>query len=187
MVPFAFRKGYSIHSKKTMEKQFTATVYILENDRVLLIYHKKMGKWLPPGGHMHQNELPAEAAKREALEETGLHIEIIPQENIWIKRWNASSIERPYLCLLEEIPAYGTSPAHQHIDFIYVGRPSGGEEIPHLAEVDSMRWFTAEEVQALTPDVEIFVETQETIAHLLKQAHIDTQDRKWQIQTRLAP
>ena len=57
-----------------MKRQFTATVYILEKDKVLLIHHRKLQKWLPPGGHMDPNETPAEAACREAFEETGLKI-----------------------------------------------------------------------------------------------------------------
>src|SRR5438309_1914918 len=98
-----------------MKKEFTATVYIIENQKVLLIYHHKLQKWLPPGGHIEENETPPEAAKREALEETGYEIEFIIQENVWIKQLNASSFERPYLCLLEEIPAYKDKEAHQHM------------------------------------------------------------------------
>jgi 8-oxo-dGTP pyrophosphatase MutT (NUDIX family) len=145
----------------TIEKHFTATAYIIDEGRVLLIPHPKLGKWLPAGGHVELNETPPECARREALEETGLKIELIPQENIWITEWNASSFERPYLCLLENIPAHGDKPAHQHMDFIYVAKPLGG----HL--VAEARWFSIEEIEALSDDVEIFVETKQTIRHLL--------------------
>src|SRR5262249_11388560 len=101
----------------TMIRQFTAAVYIFEYPRVLLIHHRKFNKWLPPGGHLEPNELPSEGVCREALEETGLEIELISQDNVKIERWNAVSLPRPYLCLLEEIPAYGEEPAHQHVDF----------------------------------------------------------------------
>lgn len=150
-----------------MEKQFTASVYIIDKQKTLLIFHRKLKKWLSPGGHIEPNETPPEAAKREALEETGLEIEFIPQENIWINRWNANSFERPYLCLLEEIPAYGDKAAHQHIDFIYVAKAIGGKELCNHNEVDGMRWFTLEEVDALVPDQEIFAETQQVIRALL--------------------
>lgn len=144
-----------------MDREFTATVYIIENEHVLLIFHKKLAKWLPPGGHMEANETPPETARREVLEETGLEIEFITQENVWIDRWNAKSIERPYLCLLEEIPQYRDRPAHQHIDFVYVGRPTGG--IKH----DDAKWFTLEDVEAMEGDEDIFEETRHTIRHLL--------------------
>jgi ADP-ribose pyrophosphatase YjhB (NUDIX family) len=150
-----------------MEKQFTATAYIIDRQEALLIYHLKLGKWLPPGGHMDPNELPSEAARREAKEETGLDIEFLRQENIWVNRWNANSFERPYMCLLEEIPAWADKPAHQHIDFIYAARPAGGEIIHNAAETGGVRWFTLKEIEELESDVMIYHETKEVLRHLL--------------------
>lgn len=150
-----------------MERQFTATAYVIQQQRVLLILHRKLKKWLPPGGHMSTNETPPEAARREVFEETGLHIEFISQENIWIERWNANSFERPFLCLLEEIPSFGNTPAHQHIDFIYLARPIGGIEQHCQDEVDGMRWFSIDEIDELVPDKDIFAETQQVIRSIL--------------------
>jgi 8-oxo-dGTP pyrophosphatase MutT (NUDIX family) len=150
-----------------MERQFTATVYIIEQERVLLIFHKKMQKWLPPGGHLDPNETPPDGARREALEETGLELELIPQEQIWIDRWNAKSFERPYMCLLEEIPAYHDKPAHQHMDLIYLARPIGGKAEHNQQEVEGMRWFSLVDLAQLIPDQEIFEETLITIRNIL--------------------
>lgn len=150
-----------------MLRQFTATVYIIDNHRALLIYHRKMNKWLPPGGHLEPNELPSEGAIREAMEETGLKIALIPQENVWIDRWNAKSFERPYLCLLEEIPARGDQPAHQHIDMIYVGKPVGGAEAINEGETGGLRWFSLEEIETLASDIEIYEETRQTLRKIL--------------------
>lgn len=148
-----------------MNKQLVATIYIVDQaERVLLIYHKKLKKWLPPGGHINPNESPPEAAVREASEETGLDVALLFQENVWIKSWNASSIPRPFLCLLEEIPAYKDEPAHQHMDMIYVGRPVGGIEKHQPKEVQEMRWFTSDELLKLKPEEEIFAETLDVIA-----------------------
>lgn len=152
----------------TMKRQFTATCHVIENDKVLLIFHKKHKKWLPPGGHMEPNETPPEAAKREVLEETGLEVALIPQENITISHYNAKSFERPYLCLLEDIPAHGGQEAHQHMDFIYLAYPIGGELLLNSCETDGLRWFTKEEVLALREDIDIFKDTQEIISHILK-------------------
>lgn len=143
-----------------MEKHFTATAYILDQNKILLIQHPKLGKWLPPGGHLEENETPPECAKRETLEETGLEITLIRQENLWLNFWNATSIERPYLCLLENIPAHGDKPAHQHIDMIFLALPIGGSLLP------SARWFTLEEIERMADDEEIFAETKTTIRHL---------------------
>lgn len=144
-----------------MKKEFTASVYLIENQKVLLIYHHKLQKWLPPGGHVETNETPAEAAKREVKEETGLEIAFISQENLFIDCWNAKSIERPYLCLLEEIPAYRDIPAHQHIDFIYLAQPIE----KHSSPSNDYRWFSWDDLQLLHPDIEIFNETLQVIQH----------------------
>jgi 8-oxo-dGTP pyrophosphatase MutT (NUDIX family) len=145
-----------------MEKHFTATAYIIEDKKVLLLLHPKLQKWLPPGGHVEENETPPECACREALEETGLEIEIVPQENLWIEAWNATTFPRPYLCLLENIPPHGSHPAHQHMDFIYVARPVGGELF------EEVRWFSLADVEKMEEDIDIFGETKDTIRHLLK-------------------
>ena len=144
-----------------MEKHFTATAYIIDQGKVLLLMHPKLKKWLPPGGHIELNETPPECAKREAQEETGLEIELIEQENLWLNFWNASSIERPYLCLLENIPAHGDKPAHQHIDMIYLAKPLRGTLL------EGVRWFSLEEVEKMTDEEETFAETKTTIRHLL--------------------
>lgn len=153
------------NTSKINERHFTATAYIIENEKVLLLFHRKLGKWLPPGGHVEANETPVECALREVLEETGLEIQLIKDEHIWIDRHNAVSCERPFMCLIENIPSYGTVAAHQHIDFIFVGRPIGGSL---LDDPSHLRWFTLDEVLAFIPDEQIFAETQETISVVLQ-------------------
>lgn len=151
-----------------MDKHFTATAYILDQDRVLLLKHPKLRKWLPPGGHVEANETPPECAKREAFEETGLEIEILRQENLWLEFWNATSIERPYLCLLENIPAFKDKPEHQHIDQIFLAKPVGGILKSH----EEIRWFSLAEVDELRDDDEIFVETKTTIRHVFNDSFV---------------
>lgn len=151
-----------------MEKHFTATAYVIKDSKTLLHFHKKLKKWLPPGGHLEENETPVECAKREALEETGLQIEIITQENLWIERPNALSIERPYFCLLENIPAYGQKDAHQHIDMIYLAKPIGGIEHKDMVENGELRWFSLEDLHQLVIEQDIFHDTINAIEHILK-------------------
>jgi hypothetical protein len=84
------------------------------------------------------------------------------QENLNLSYANATSIERPYLCLLEEILPYQHYPAHQHIDFVYVAKPLQqlGPASHHL------QWFTWEDLQLLKAEVDIFEETKKVIHHL---------------------
>jgi 8-oxo-dGTP pyrophosphatase MutT (NUDIX family) len=143
-----------------MKRQFVSTCYIVSEEKFLLLFHQKHQKWLPPGGHLEEDETPPETARREVLEETGLKIEFLLQENLWVNEWNAKSIERPFSCLLETIPAKGSEPAHEHIDFIFVAKPIEGTLLEG-------KWFTFEEVEALETHREIFYDTQETIRQIL--------------------
>jgi 8-oxo-dGTP pyrophosphatase MutT (NUDIX family) len=53
-------------------RAFSVAVYPRRGERVLLIRHRRLGTWLPPGGELALGETPLEAAVRELREETGL-------------------------------------------------------------------------------------------------------------------
>jgi len=148
-----------------MKKEFTASVYLINQEKVLLVYHQKLQKWVPPGGHLEADETPSEAARREVREETGLEFEFCLQEGFSVNYWNAKSIERPFLCLLQNIPSYGSLLAHQHVDFIYVGKPISSE--PKSSAL-LCKWFSWNELTFMQPDKEIFQETLDVIQHLFR-------------------
>lgn len=163
-----------------MKRQFTASVYILHHEKVLLVFHKKMKKWMPPGGHLDPSELPPEAAIREALEETGVEIELISEEHVWVEEtWNSKSFQRPFMCLVENISATPKEEAHQHIDFIYIGRPKnlgcesssidlGNTQVLYnKQEVEDARWFSLSEIESLEVHEELFYDTFKATRHIL--------------------
>ncbi|MDI1433289.1 NUDIX domain-containing protein [Polyangium sorediatum] len=53
-------------------RAFSVAVYPRFEGRILMIRHRRLGIWLPPGGEMLPDETPLEAAARELREETGL-------------------------------------------------------------------------------------------------------------------
>lgn len=62
-------------------KHFTASGLVSDSrGRFLLHFHPKLGIWLPPGGHIEENEEPQDAVLREIREETGLECRIISQD-----------------------------------------------------------------------------------------------------------
>ena len=114
-------------------RDFTATTFIVDQQKTLLLWHKKIGAWLPPGGHIEDNELPEEAALREVREETGLIVELLgsqrPLDNVKV-------LHQPVCLLLEDI-----SQDHQHIDLIYFARVVDGTATINPRESVSMQWF----------------------------------------------
>lgn len=131
-----------------MEKHFAASGVILNTDhsKVLLLYHKKLAKWLFPGGHVELNESPDETVIREIQEEVGLTVAFILTSEM-------ESIEERVLplpfCILEEnIAAHKDTPEHKHVDFIFLTQAKN-EAIPETTEQHDVRWYTKGEVQGL--------------------------------------
>jgi hypothetical protein len=66
-----------------MIKELTASVFIVRQDdggawQTALIWHPRLECWLPAGGHVESGETTAQAAVREAVEETGLAVTLVP-------------------------------------------------------------------------------------------------------------
>jgi 8-oxo-dGTP pyrophosphatase MutT (NUDIX family) len=128
----------------SIERHHTATAYIVWEDRTLLLWHSRLRMWLPPGGHCEPNEDPVQAARREALEESGVDVDIIPPPDL-ITCVGPEVLPPPAVILIEDI-VRDDQPFHQHIDHVYytMARQAVDFEapIPHGAH----RWVTREEL-----------------------------------------
>jgi 8-oxo-dGTP pyrophosphatase MutT (NUDIX family) len=129
---------------ETFERHFTATAYVVADGRTLLLWHSKLGMWLPPGGHLEPNEDPVQGALREVLEETGVESAVIPPADLLIVD-SPEVLPPPAVILVEDI-VRNDQPFHQHIDHVYFTRAletvDFAAPIPHGAH----RWFTADEL-----------------------------------------
>ncbi|MGH2460200.1 MAG: NUDIX hydrolase [Chloroflexota bacterium] len=128
----------------TISRDFTVATFIVHERRVLLLWHRKIQKWLPPGGHLEPNELPDEAATREVREETGLSVELIGEPGLPIDA--PRQLVRPYGIQLEDI-----QPGHQHIDLIYFARPTEGSSVETIGndESEMLRWCTLDDMPSI--------------------------------------
>ena len=88
----------------------SAVVVSATGDQVLLLHHRKLRRWLQPGGHAEAGERSGETvALREAREETGI-------EGLTLH----PSAPRPLDVDVHPIPARGDEPAHRHLDLRYL-------------------------------------------------------------------
>ncbi len=158
-----------------MKRHFTATAFIVDsNKRTLLLWHKRLQRWMPPGGHLDENETPEDAARRECKEETGLDIEIIGDTSPDLFTENPAEgrmLIKPIAMLLEEIPASPerNEPAHQHMDFLFIAKPLDESQTITIAAAESgdQRWFTRNEIEALDTATEIFANVKAYILQVL--------------------
>lgn len=158
-----------------MQRHFTATAFVIDSsNRTLLMWHKRLERWMPPGGHVDTNELPEETAKRECKEETGLDVEIIGDAQADVfgqNRHEGRLLKKPFAMLLEEIPASETrgESAHQHMDFVFLARPLDDTQLLHLQQEEGsqLRWFTRADVEALNDTSEIYANVKAYILEIL--------------------
>jgi len=136
---------------KTSEQlgtHYTSSVFIISNNKVLLLKHKKMNSWLAPGGHVEPDELPHETALRETKEETGLVIELIDTDKEFGKdkkflEENDSEVKifpMPWKTILEKI-----SENHYHIDLLYLAKTKNTKIINN--ENHELKWFTQKDLE----------------------------------------
>ena len=121
-------------------RHFTATGFVVHEDATLLHWHRKVKMWLPPGGHIEENEDPVQAALREVEEETGVQVEVVPTGTP-IDLEYPSQVHAPFTIEIEDIddPVEGW---HQHIDMIYFCKPVG---TPARVN-DGWRWVSKDEL-----------------------------------------
>ena len=100
-------------------RHFTATGFVVHEGHVALHWHPKVKAWLPPGGHIDENEDPVQAVVRETEEETGLRIEVV-EAGPRLSLTYPSQVPPPFTIMVEDIddPDRGASPAHRHDLFL---------------------------------------------------------------------
>ena len=106
-------------------------------DRVLLTHHRKLGRWLQPGGHSDGDPDTLEVALREAREESGLDVRALDEAIFDLD--------------VHLIPARGHEPAHYHYDVRFLVQAM--EERFRVSEEScALAWVPADRVGVFTSD-----------------------------------
>lgn len=120
----------------------TASAIVLGPRGVLLHHHRRLERWMQPGGHIDPGEEPADAARRETVEETGLP-PTHPGGGPWMVDANVHALPRPCRPWAAADSAGLTgrpTPRCVHVDMRYVLH-ADGEPDPPSGESPLVRWF----------------------------------------------
>jgi len=143
---------------------FTVAIFVVHDQKILLIHHRKLDRWLPLGGHIELDEDPEQAASREAREESGLDVELLGERPPTTSPGTRALIAPRFLDI------HRISDTHEHIGMIYWARLRSGTGVspvssgnpahrqdagatPTLAvaEHHDIRWCSREDLEKLSP------------------------------------
>jgi len=119
--------------RDTRPGHVTGSAFVVDPrlERMLLLHHRKLDRWLQPGGHDDGEEDPAATALREAREETGL------------TRFAYFGGHPAFFDLdVHVIPARREASRHLHLDVRYLLQADPDEPLsPAQEEIHALEWF----------------------------------------------
>lgn len=130
------RDGADPFVRARLEGHFTASAWLVSADgrRALLTHHRKLDRWLQPGGHADGDLDLARVALREATEESGLS-GLRLEGGIF-------DLDRHWIPERKEVPG------HWHHDVRYVVRAGADEAFVVSEESHALAWLEVAAIAA---------------------------------------
>jgi 8-oxo-dGTP pyrophosphatase MutT (NUDIX family) len=113
----------------------TASGIVVGSRGTVLHLHKRLGRWMQPGGHIDPGESPPDAARREAEEELGMTVTHVS--------------DGP---LLLHLDTHEAALGHTHLDVRYLLIGTDADPAPPPGESPEARWYSWEEADAMADE-----------------------------------
>ncbi len=128
-------------SRQTLSGHVTASAWILSPDAnaALLTHHRKLNRWLQPGGHIDPNDTTIQdAALREAREESGISDLRLLDETLF-------DVD------VHTIPTRKSEPEHFHYDVRFVFQAPTHDFVVS-EESNNLAWIALDKISELVDD-----------------------------------
>lgn len=135
MLQFLDEHPRNAHLRECAPGHLTASALILHADgrRALFTHHKKLDRWLQPGGHCDGDANLAAVALREAVEESGIDDLVIVPEPVDLD--------------IHLIPERPGEEAHLHLDTRYLVLAPAGASYVVSEESHDLAWLSMDELE----------------------------------------
>lgn len=114
----------------------TGSAVVVGPRGTVLHVHKRLRRWMQPGGHLDAGEAPFDAALRESREETGLVVS------------HPSGGPR-----LIHLDVHEAADSHVHLDLRYLLLAEDADPSPPPGESGQVRWCSWDDARNLTDEV----------------------------------
>ena len=120
----------------------SAWVVNLGGTHIVLVDHRKLDRWLQPGGHADGCPDPESVARTEVHEETGLDDLVL-------------AANAPFDLDIHPIPEHRGVPAHDHYDIRYAFRLRTDQPLVVSDESHQVAWVPIDDLETYDPDPSI--------------------------------